>query len=167
MKRTPRLLVAIGVAALSAGVAGPLSVHAADGDTDSVVFAGRIHTAVPVPLVGGPPAGIPYVYAQIACDIVASSDAAVTDPLPCVLGAPGNYFNLACGTGVAMGVANLAEADGPDIFNYEIELAGGVGVILGGATGVVTIVPDPTAGVIPPVGTCGSDFLISGTAVTN
>jgi len=162
MARTPRLLVAACTALVTAVMACPHGVHAADGDSDSGTFVGHIDMAFPIPLVGGP--ADPFAYGGVACDGV-SSDGEFG---ACDLAMPGpnNFFNLACGSGVALGVVMLGEPqDGAaDAFNVEVILVGGVGVIFGGASGVVQIAPDPTAPT-PPVGTCGQHFIVAGSAV--
>jgi hypothetical protein len=168
MKRTPRILAAAGVAALSAAVAGPLSAHAdADGDNDVVVFTGHVLTQAPVPLVGSVPGGIGYNLVVNLC-VHTSSDGEFG---ACAMNQVGtaNYVSTACGTGVAVGAVNVTEPQDGTVYtiNYAIELAGGVGIIAGDATGVVHLNPNPFQG-NPPLGTCGSDFNITGTAtVTN
>ena len=168
MRRMFRLVAAAAMAALL-GVVGPAGARAADGDTDVIVATGFINTApTMVPLVGGPPAGIPFnggTGAPAGCISYSNDDPTV--PEGCWANLNGTYYNLVCGTGVAVGTVNLGEADGSaDPFvPFAVELVAGVGIVLGGAAGAVTIVPNPTAPP-PPVGTCGDTFIVAGVVVT-
>jgi hypothetical protein len=154
MNRTFRLF-AVLAAACAAWLPTAMTVHAADGDVDTVAFAGNV-AGNPVLLVGG--AG-DFAYQGTACETV-SSDGEFG---ACVLNAAGVYINIVCGTGTAVGNANVVE--GPDAqgdaFPFTITFVAGIGVVTGGASGVVVVVPNQPGS--PPV--CANAFVIVGALV--
>ena len=151
-------MLAAGALALT-----PLACSAADGDNDVMVFVGQSTSLTPVQLVGG--SGV-FQFATTfgfasACEGVSSDEPASASP-QCSISASGSYVSIVCGTGTLSGAATVSEADGQvDSVGFTITLVGGVGVITGGAVGVVEIIPTGVAS--PPA--CMTSFTMAGVAV--
>jgi hypothetical protein len=134
-----RLLGLVGTfLTMSALAVAPLTASAADGDTDFGHEVGHTTGLTPVQLLGGSGS---YSFSSDVCVFV-STDAFPPEFGTCGTTSSGTYSNIVCGTGSASGSATFTEADGgSDTFSYTITFVAGVGVLQGGATGVVVIIP--------------------------
>lgn len=155
-----KLLSLVGTVVSAGALAGVPVVHAADGDNDVAVFVGQTTGLTPVQAVGGTGT---YQFSSIACAGVSTDT--VGDVGTCSITSNGSYSNIVCGTGGANGSATVTENTdgGTDTFSYGITFASGVGVITGGATGVVVIVPSGTGA----PASCVTSFAPVGAAVAN
>lgn len=164
-------LLTITGALFAAGTiaATPMVVSASDGDSDVAVFVGNTCGLNPdVQLVGGTGtfcfsstdnAPVPGVCEGVSTDTTPAEIGA------CTITASGNYSNTVCGTGSASGSASIVElADNQaDTETFSITFASGLGVVTGGATGVVQLLP--TSPATPPA--CVSGFTVVGVDTTN
>jgi hypothetical protein len=162
VKTRIKLLSLVGtVLAAGAIASAPLAASAADGDTDVAAFVGHTTGLTPVQATGGTGS---YSFVSDVCAGV-SLDATPPEAGTCSITSSGTYSNIVCGTGSASGSATATEnVDGAaDTFSYTITFVAGVGVIQGGATGVVLIVP---TGLGAP-SSCVTAFTPVGVAVTS
>jgi hypothetical protein len=124
----------------------------------------------------GAPLGCTGISADAPSEVLADVEA----PASCSISSSGNFTNIVCGTGLAVGTATLAEA-GSDTYNfsYTIVFVAGVGVLAGTATEVGgDVAPGAVAGVVQitptaletgniPGGECTPGFTVSSVSVTN
>lgn len=159
VKTRIKLLSLVGtVLAAGAIASAPLAASAADGDSDVAVFVGHTTGLTPVQLTGGSGS---YGFVSDVC-AGASTDTTPPEVATCGISSSGTYTNIVCGTGSAAGSATATEPDSTDTFSYSILFVSGVGVLTGGATGVVLIVP--TGNGLPS--SCVTQFTPVGVAVT-
>jgi len=150
--------VSLAGTVLAAGAIATSPIMAsADADVDAAVFVGQTTSLTPVQLVGGTGT---FAFSSIACVGVSSDD--VPPANTCGISASGSYSNTVCGTGSASGTANTSEAGGgSDSVGFSITFVSGIGVVTGGADGVVVIIP---TGGNPPAN-CVTQFTVPGVAV--
>jgi len=122
------------------------------------VFVGATGAGTtPILLVGG--SGV-YNFNSTVC-VGVSSD---VEAGACVIASAGAYVNIVCGTGSAAGAAAVTEPDGSvDNNGYAILFVAGIGVVTGGADGVVVL---QATGPGSDGVTCTSSFEVEGVAVT-
>ena len=144
MRLRHRILGAAG-AAIAAGLLAFAPASAAQ----AAVFVGQTTSLTPVLLVGGSGS---YTFNSIAC-VEAPSPAGL-----CSITSSGTYTNTVCGTGAANGVATVTP--GPT-FSYHIQFVSGVGVLTGGATGAVLILPKGVGG----LASCVTGFIVVGAGI--
>jgi hypothetical protein len=121
---------AAGVVVAALGVVGLAAMPAGAAGGKVAVFTGfTTSLSPPVQQVGGSGS---YAFQSSKCEEAAPAKA-------CSISSSGTYTNIVCGTGSASGTATLSP-DGKT-FSYHITLVAGLGVLTGGATGLVDIVP--------------------------
>jgi hypothetical protein len=156
--RTKLLTTVATILAACAMAVTPMIASAADGDIDTHVFVAHTTCLTPVQLVGG---GGTFCLTTDVCVSFSSDD--IPPVGICTLSASGSYTNTVCGTGNVSGTATSAEADGSvDTVGFSLTLVAGLGVITGGAVGVVDLQP---SGLGTDGHTCATSFDVEGAAV--
>ena len=158
MRLKARLLCVLGIVASVVTMAATPKTANADSDVDAHVWESNTTCLSPaVPLVGG--VGT-FCISSTICINFSSDD--VPPVGGCHMTASGTYTNTVCGTGSASGSASLTEDGfGGETVSFGVVLIAGVGVVTGGADGVVVLVPTGTGA----PANCATGFAVTGADV--